>query len=221
VNRWIDVTVPLCDGMVHWPGDPPVMIERLSDVDRGDPQTLTTIRMSAHTGTHMDAPIHYIPGGKGIDEFPPEIAVGPARVIACGDARSIGASELRRHRIRRGERILLQTANSARQWHMGPFIEDYAAISLDGALFLAGRGVRLVGVDYLSVGGPGADGVQTHIALLEAGIWLIEGLDLSRVAPGRHAMICLPLRIPHGDGAPARVFLRPQRPPSQGNRPAR
>jgi arylformamidase len=221
MNRWIDVTVPLRDGMVNWPGDPPVVIRRDSDVDRGDPQTLTTIQMSAHTGTHMDAPIHYVAGGRGIDEFPPEVAIGQARVIDCGDAQSIGVSELRLHRIRTGERILLRTTNSARRWHDGPFIEDYVAISPGGARYFAARGVRLVGVDYLSVGRPGADGVRTHVILLEAGIWLVEGLDLSRVAPGRYTMICMPLKVAHGDGAPARVFLRPRGSESQGTTPPR
>lgn len=217
MRPWIDVTVALRDRMVNWPGDPPVEIVRTADVNRGDSQTLTELRMSAHTGTHMDAPVHYVPGGIGIDAFPPEIAIGPARVIDCGQAQSIGAAELRRHRIRRGERILLRTSNSARRWHEGSFLDQYAAIAPEGAGFLAGRGVRLVGVDYLSVGGPGEDGVRTHVTLLEARIWIVEGLDLSCVEPGRYAMICMPLRILNGDGAPARVFLRPLRKSRDGS----
>ena len=113
-----------------------------------------------------------------------------------------------RHRIRRGERILFKTRGAAARWQTGTFDEDYVYVSLDAARFLAARGVRLVGVDYLSVGGFREDGAETHRTLLGAGIWLVEGLDLGRIAPGRYDMVCLPLKIAGGDGAPARVALR-------------
>jgi arylformamidase len=209
-SPWIDATVPLRDGMVHWPGDPSVAIERVADMERGDSLTLSKLTLSAHTGTHMDAPLHFVRGGKSIDELPMDIAIGPARVIGCGETESIGPDELRSHRIRRGERVLFKTKNSTRDWPGGEFLEDYVSISLEGARFLARRGVRLVGVDYLSVGGFERDGAETHIALLQAGIWIVEGLDLSRVSPGLYRMVCLPLRIEGGEGAPARVLLRPR-----------
>jgi arylformamidase len=205
---WIDVSVPLHSGMVHWPGDPEVSISRISSMESGDDCNVSTISMTAHTGTHMDAPLHFLADGAGMDRLPLDAVIGPARVIAIRDPRRITAAELARHRIRRGERILFKTCGAAARWKMGTFDEDYVFVSLDAARFLAVRGVRVVGVDYLSVGGFREDSAETHRTLLGAGIWLVEGLDLSRVKPGRYDMVALPLRISGGDGAPARVAMR-------------
>jgi arylformamidase len=205
---WIDVSVPLHSGMVHWPGDPEVCISRISSMENGDECNVSTISMSAHTGTHMDAPLHFLANGAGLDRLPLEAVIGPARVIAIRDPRSVTAAELARHRIRRGERILFKTHGATARWKQGTFDEDYVYVSLDAARFLAARGARVVGVDYLSVGGFREDSAETHRVLLSAGIWIVEGLDLSRVKPGRYDMVCLPLRIAEGDGAPARVALR-------------
>lgn len=205
---WIDVSVPLGSGMVHWPGDPEVSISRTSSMEDGDECNVSRISMGAHTGTHMDAPLHFLANGAGMDSLPLDAVIGPARVIAIRDPRRITAAELARHRIRRGERILFKTHGSAARWKKGTFDEDYVYVSLDAARFLAARGVGVVGVDYLSVGGFREDSAETHRVLLTAGIWLVEGLDLSRVKPGRYDMVCLPLRIDRADGAPARVALR-------------
>lgn len=207
-SAWLDISVPIRSGMVHWPGDPPVSIERRQDMERGDAYNLSTISMGAHSGTHLDAPVHVIRGGKSIDEMPLEVTVGPARVIEILDAESIKPDELARYRIRRGERILFKTRNSARAWKTTTFVEDYVFLSEPAADFLAERGVRLVGVDYLSVGKFRA-GAETHRRLFKAGIWVIEGLDLSAVAPGRYFLVCLPLRLTGGDGSPARALLKP------------
>jgi len=206
---WIDVSVALQNGMVHWPGDSPFEIERVHDMSDGDANNLSIIHMGAHSGTHVDAPLHFIANGKGIDEIPPEATIGRARVIEISDTTSIKPNELRHHRIQRGERILFKTDNSPRVWESNSFVEDFIFISKEAALFLAERGVMLVGVDYLSVGGYKRNGAEAHKILLEAGIWLIEGLDLSLVAPGKYELICLPLKIVKGEGAPARVILRP------------
>jgi arylformamidase len=205
---WIDVSVPLHSGMVHWPGDPEVSISRISSMENGDECNVSTISMSAHTGTHMDAPLHFLADGAELDRLPLDAVIGAARVIAIRDPRSVTAAELARHGIRRGERILFKTHGAAARWKTGAFDEDYVYVSLDAARFLAARGVRVVGVDYLSVGGFREDSAETHRTLLTAGIWFIEGLDLSRVKPGRYDMVSLPLRIAGGDGAPARVALR-------------
>jgi arylformamidase len=205
---WIDVSVPLGSGMVHWPGDPEVSISRISSMENGDECNVSAISMTAHTGTHMDAPLHFLANGAGMDRLPLDAVIGPARVIAIGDPRSVTAAELARHRIRRGERILFKTRGAAMRWKKGTFEEDYVYVSLDAARLLAARGVRVVGVDYLSVGGFREDSAETHRTLLSAGIWIIEGLDLSRVKPGRYDLVALPLRIAGGDGAPARVALR-------------
>ena len=208
VNDWIDISVPLRTGMVHWPDNPSVVIDRMLDMDHGDVCNVSKLAMGAHTGTHMDAPIHFVAGGAGIDSMPLVAAIGVARVIAITDVQAIMAAELRQHDIQRGERILFKTRNSERPWASEDFNEGFVYIAAEAAQYLAQIGVQTVGVDYLSVGGFKADGPQTHQALLSAGVWIIEGLDLSAVAPGTYDLICLPLRIAGCDGAPARAVVR-------------
>jgi arylformamidase len=194
--------------MVHWPDNPPVRIERMLDIERGDVANVSTISLGSHTGTHMDAPIHFVRGGEGMDRMPLDATMGPARVIEIQDPTSVKPAELEPYGIGRGERVLFKTRNSSLAWWTRDFIEDFVYVSREAARYLAERGVRTVGVDYLSVGGFHVDGVETHQALLGAGIWVIEGLDLSRVEPGEHELICLPLKVEGGDGAPARALLR-------------
>jgi arylformamidase len=208
-SAWIDVSVTLKTGMVNWPGDPPVQFSHALEIERGDACTVSLLSLGAHTGTHMDAPAHFVRGGIGIDAMPPEAAIGAARVIPIHDRESIKPEELRQHAIRRGERILFKTYNSDHCWDVDHFVEDFVFISAAAAQYLAERQVRLVGVDYLSVGGFRIDGVDTHRALLNAGIWVIEGLNLKQVQPGKVQLLCLPLKIMGGDGAPARALVRP------------
>ena len=180
VSDWIDVSVTLKPGMVPWPGDPPVRISHALSMERGDPSTVSLLEMGAHTGTHMDAPAHFVRGGTGIGDIPLDASIGPARVIPIRDTDA--------------------------------FVEDFVYVSEAAAEYLAGRQVRLVGVDYLSVGGFHADGVKIHRTLLNAGIWIIEGLNLKEVSPGPVDLVCLPLKILGGDGAPARALVRPHNP---------
>ncbi|MFC1958299.1 cyclase family protein [Chloroflexota bacterium] len=208
-NPWIDISVPLKDAMVHWPGDPPVSIKRVKDIEQGDTANLSVISTGAHSGTHVDAPIHFIKGGKGVDHIPLDTVIGRARVIEIRDPESIKPEELATHRIRHGERILFKTRNSSELWHKDEFVEDFVFISDAAADFLVDRGVRLVGVDYLSVGSFKYGGSYVHKTLLSGDIWIIEGLNLSNVTPGKYNLICLPLRIVGGDGAPARAIIRP------------
>ena len=205
---WIDVSVTLRTGTVHWPDNPLVRIERMLDIEHGDAANVSTISMGSHTGTHMDAPLHFVRGGKGLDEMPLEATIGRARVIEIHDPESVKPDELRPHRLRGGERILFKTRSSARRWHEETFIEDFVYVSQEAARYLATCEVQTVGIDYLSVGGFVKDGVETHQALLEASIWVIEGLDFSQVEPGEYELICLPLKVKRGDGAPARAILR-------------
>ena len=208
-SGWIDVSVRLRSGMIHWPDNPPVRIERMLDIERGDVANVSTISMGSHTGTHMDAPLHFIRDGKGLDEMPFDATMGRARVIEISDQISIMADDLRHHDIRKGERILFKTRNSVRRRAADDaFDEDFVFVSQEAARFLARRGVLTVGVDYLSVGGFREDGEETHRALLGAGIWVIEGLDLSGVAPGEYELICLPIKVRRSDGAPARAILK-------------
>ncbi|QLA16830.1 cyclase family protein [Desulfolutivibrio sulfoxidireducens] len=208
-SPWIDISLPLREGMAVWPGDPPTRLRRVQDLAVGDSCTLTAIEMCAHAGTHLDAPAHHLRDGPGIEGMPVEAGIGPARVIAIADTKAITAGELARHAIRRGERLLFKTANSARPATTDVFSQDFVHITADAARFLARRKVRLVGVDALSVGAFAGDGGEVHRELLGAGVWLLEGLDLSRVAPGPVRLVCLPLRIPGADGAPARAVVRP------------
>ena len=206
-DEWIDVSVPLHTGMVHWPDNPPVTIERQLDMARGDVCNVSKMSLGVHTGTHMDAPIHFLRDGIGIDQMPLTTAIGRARVIEIGDPVSIKPQELASYNIQRGERILFKTRNSARCWQTNDFVEDFVYIAHEAAQYLASVGVQLVGVDYLSVGGFAVDGPESHQALLGGGIWIIEGLNLSQAEPGVYDLICLPLRIVGGDGAPARAIL--------------
>ena len=209
--RWLDVSLPLRTGMVHWPGDPGIRVERVKELSRGDDCTLSAISMGAHSGTHMDAPSHFLRGAPNLDSLSLEATVGRARVLAIRNPEEITPEELRQHRIRRGERLLFKTRNSTRWRKSGAFVKDFVFISAAAARLLAERGVALVGIDYLSVGGFTRDGRETHEILLGAGIWVVEGLDLSRVRPGPVDFVCLPIRLAEGEGAPARAILRERR----------
>ncbi len=208
MNNWIDVTVPVRTGMPYWPGDPEFVIKRLLEQSKGDMCTLSHISLSVHTGTHMDAPLHFLPDGATMETLSLEAVIGPARVIPIRDRKAIHRSELLEHDIQRGERILFRTVNSDGLWASDSFFEDFVYIAHDGAEYLAEVGIRTVGVDYLSVGGFREDGVETHQALLRAGIWIVEGLDLGKIEPGAYEMVCLPLRLMDAEGSPARAVLR-------------
>jgi arylformamidase len=207
---WIDVSVAIRDGMVHWPGDPPILVEKTKDMTHGDAANVSRIALGVHSATHMDAPCHFKPGADAIDQLPFEAGVGPARVIAIRDPERITVAELEPHRIGAGERILFKTANSPRAWRSAKFIEDAVYLSIEAARWLAATRVRTVGIDYLSVGGFAAhNGAAVHEPLLAAGVVIIEGLDLTDVPAGPCDLICLPIKLAAGDGAPARAFVRP------------
>jgi arylformamidase len=210
-NGWIDVTVPIADGMLHWPDNPPVMLRRALAIDCGDAANVSALSLGVHTGTHVDAPVHFLPAGEDVATLDPAVAIGPARVVEVSDPVAAGRAELERARPDRGERLILKTRNSSRRWSEEPFIEDFVFVAADGARYLAECGIALLGVDYLSVGGYAVDGEATHRALLEAGILVVEGLDLTGVEPGEYELVCLPLRLAGSDGAPARALLRPIR----------
>lgn len=195
--------------MVHWPGDPAFHIERALDQAKGDVATVSRMTLGVHTGTHMDAPLHFIPNARTIDQMPLDATIGRARVIEIRDPKSIKRKEVLPHAISAGERILFKTANSDHAWDTDRFDEDFVFIAQDAARYLAECSILCVGVDYLSVGGFREDGPETHHALLEAGIWIIEGLNLRGIEPGVYDLACLPLRLIGSEGAPARAILRP------------
>ncbi|MDA2919136.1 cyclase family protein [Desulfobacterota bacterium AH_259_B03_O07] len=206
---WIDVSVRLRSGMVHWPGDPDVKIERILKMERGDHCNVSTISMSSHTGTHVDAPYHFIENGDGIHDMAFTSMIGQARVIEIENQHCIKPEELKPNKIRKGERVLFKTINSKRCWNTETFVEDFVYLSTESIEYLVEKRVKTIGVDYLSVGGYIKNIDEVHKSLLGAGIWIIEGLNLSRVSQGNYDLICLPLNIINGDGAPARAILRP------------
>jgi len=206
---WIDVSVTVRHGMPHWPDNPPIVLERAMDIGQGDGCNLSRLAMGVHSGTHMDAPLHFVHGAAGLDQMPLTATMGEARVVVIEDPQCVTAEELRPHHLRPGERVLFRTKNSADCWQTETFVEDFVYISEPAALHLAEIGVQTVGVDYLSVGGYHADGARIHRILLDAGIWIIEGLDLSHVEAGVYELICLPVKLHDSDGAPARAILRP------------
>jgi arylformamidase len=207
-NDWIDISVPLDGRMVHWPGDVPFDRTATLKLADGDECNVSEIRGSAHIGTHMDAPNHYLENAPGIDEMPIAAGIGRARVIAILDPELIRIQELAVHRLMKDERVLFKTRNSNDCWKTTKFQENFVHFPPETARYLAESGVRTVGVDYLSVGGYDGDGAETHRILLRAGIWIIEGLNLDQVDPGEYEMVCLPLKIIGSDGAPDRAVLR-------------
>ena len=212
-SNWIDITVPLKEGMAIWPGDVTIKIERRRSMDRGDAANNSAISLGVHTGTHMDAPKHFIKDGRSIDKLPLETSVGPARVIEIKDKISIKPEELKQHNIKKGERILFKTVNSPRCWQTDAFVNDFVFVTRDAAQFLVDAGVILIGVDYLSVGSPldpeKAMRPDTHQILLGAGLYLIEGLNLTAVKAGDYNLICLPLKLMDAEGSPVRAILQP------------
>jgi arylformamidase len=208
-TKWTDISVPLFDGLVNWPGDPPVLVERVNDMEKGAANNISKINMGSHTGTHIDAPRHFFKDGRKVDSMPLDQMIGIARVIEIHHSKYITPEELSEFNLRRGERILFKTRNSSRAWYKNAFDENFVSISDKAADFLAQIAPKVVGIDYLSVGGFKDDGVYIHRTLLGSGIWLIEGLDLSKVNPGKYFLCCLPLKYEPGDGAPARALLRP------------
>ena len=208
VSRIIDISLDVSPSMLTWPGDPAVGIDPAKRMARGDPANVSELHMGSHTGTHVDPPFHFIDGAPGVDALPLDAMIGPATVVDFTDVEhTIGPDEAAR--IPAGaERVLFLTRNSRIWENPSPsFPDDYVALSPEGARTLVERGVRLVGVDFLSVERRGAQGHPTHVALLEAGVVIVEGLNLSGVEPGPYTLACLPLKIVDGDGAPARAVL--------------
>jgi arylformamidase len=202
----IDITQPLNDGMVVYPGDLQVKLERICSLEAGDAYNLTAIQMGAHAGTHLDAPNHYLAGGEEVQEVPLNSLVGPARVLEWGERASIDLPELERREIRAGERLLFKTANS-RLYPLREFREDYAFLTPAGARYLRDKEVALVGIDYLSIEEYGIRVAGAHLELLGGGIPILEGLDLSRAVEGTYWLIALPLKLHGAEGAPVRAIL--------------
>ncbi|HET9529064.1 MAG TPA: cyclase family protein [Blastocatellia bacterium] len=202
-----DVTVPISKDLVIYPGDPPVKIERKSVINKdGAKSNLSRYSFGSHTGTHIDPPAHFIEGGVTVDRLPLELLIGRARVVEVTASR-IDEAVLEEFDFTADVRVLFKTRNSY-LWGRKEFVEDFVHITPGAARYLVNEGIKVVGIDYLSVEKYGAEEPETHLTLLGGGALIIEGLDLREVEPGDYEMICLPLKVKDGDGAPARVVLR-------------
>ncbi len=196
----LDISVAIRPGMVTYPGDPTVRLERISALANGAAANISRLDFGVHTGTHVDAPAHFIDGAPAAETLPLQVLVGPARVVDATrvtgrlDGEALAQIEL-------AERVLFKTCNSM-LWEQDSFVDDFVSLTGGGAKALIERGVRLVGIDYLSLGDEDA-----HRALLGAGIVAVEGLDLRDVDPGEYQLVCAPLKLVGSDGAPARAFL--------------
>jgi len=205
---WIDISVPLKTGMVVYPGDAPVLIDRPCDVARGDRVTLSRVSMGLHAGTHVDAPLHLFEKGLPVDRVPLAALIGTAQVIDIMDEASITRPEVEAH-LTEGCGIVLFTTRNSALWRQAGFFASYVSLSAEAAEYLVKKGVSAVGIDYLSIDGFGQDELRAHAMLLGAVIPVIEELDLSDVGAGLYECICLPLRVEGGEAAPARVIVRP------------
>jgi arylformamidase len=205
--KLIDVTVPLDATLPVYPGNTPFTIEAIKRIARGDSSNLSTLHMSAHSGTHVDAPRHYFDDGPGTEALPLEMLLGRTRVVELSSRAGIGAEQLADLDLSDDVRILFKTSNS-RLWGSPNFRQDYIGVTASGAQYLIAHGIKVVGVDYLTVEEFKKPGAPAHHVLLGGGAIIIEGLNLRDVEPGIYDMLCLPLRVVGADGAPARVLLR-------------
>lgn len=206
--RIYDITLTLSDEIPSWPGDPKFFMERFDKIEAGDNTNTTRFEMSAHTGTHVDAPYHFINHGKGVDQLSLKILTGRVYVLHLPEVNVVTAADLEKADIPpRTRRLLIRTRNSE-YWAKGvkEFQTDFVGLTADAAEYLVKRGVKLVGVDYLSVA-PYKQSRPTHEILLRANVIIVEGLNLAEVAQGRYMLYCLPLKLKGADGAPARVIL--------------
>lgn len=207
MTRIFDISVPIVHGGLVYPGNPEIRVEPHSELSRGATSNLSRVSFGSHTGTHVDAPRHFFDAGDPVDRLPLDILIGTARVITFGDdVMSVTADLLRRQQLDGAERVLIRTRNSGFVRER-EFRKDFTFIAPDGAAHLAEAGVTLVGVDYLSVEQFRSGHHRTHRTLLERGIVIVEGLDLSGIEPGTYELCCLPLRLESLDGAPARAVL--------------
>jgi arylformamidase len=199
----IDISVPIRAGMVVYEGDPEVNLERALSREDGAAANVSRLDFGVHTGTHVDAPVHFIDGADGAETLDLHVLVGDAHVVdATRVETDIDESALDGLPLpKRADRLILKTRNS-RLWELAEFSHDFVRLTGGGARYLIERGARLVGIDYLSIGDE-----QAHAEFLRAGVVPLEGLDLRGVDPGPYGLICLPLRLVGSDGAPARAVL--------------
>ncbi len=205
-----DVTVPLSNDLPTYPGDPGIQIGDWRSLANGDSANVSVVNFGAHTGTHVDAPAHFIEGAAKIDTLPLDSLIGECVVVeAPNDVLVIDEAFVTEHVAPGSTRVLFKTRNSA-FWKTTEFHKDFTHLDLGAATWLRDQGAKLIGIDYLSIERFKSPGHEVHLALLSKGVVILEGLNLSDVPPGKYELFCLPLRLRSqlGDGAPARAVLR-------------
>lgn len=206
---WIDLTWSIHPHLATWPGDPSPEMKPLAQIDQGDSCNITWLQLSSHTGTHLDAPFHFEPGGKRLHQLDLEALIGPARIYDFSDKSGpISREDLEGLDFGSTERVLFKTRSGG--WLAdSEFRSDFVGVSAEAAELLVDRGIRLVGIDYLSIEPFGSKSHPVHHTLLGNEVVVVEGLDLRSVQPGDYELICLPLKILDGDGCPCRAVAKP------------
>ncbi len=207
VPKLLDVSVPLKQGLPTYPQSPEFELQPIKRIADGASANVSRLVLGTHTGTHVDAPKHFIDDGAGVDRLPLDLLIGRARVVDINKRGPISAADLEAAGLREDLRVLFRTPNSA-LWNSDVFHEDYAHLTEGGARYLVEQGVKVVGIDYLSIEQFNKPGAPAHRALLANDVIIIEGLNLADAEPGMYEMYCLPLLVTGGDGAPARVVLK-------------
>ncbi|MGH7771759.1 MAG: cyclase family protein [Candidatus Binatia bacterium] len=205
--KYYDLSLNLSAETVCWVTSPPFELIERRRISKGDHNNSSALHMSAHSGTHLDAPFHFVPGGATIESLPLELFIGPALVQTVDAGRYITKEHVDAVDLKGESRILFKTRNS-HLLHKPAYDPDFVAFSVEAAQALVARGVKLVGLDYLSVAHAGDEQVPVHRAFLDHGVILLEGVDLSEIKPGRYELICFPIRLRGLDGAPCRAVLR-------------
>jgi arylformamidase len=221
-SGWIDISWPLRRNMRKWPRDEQPFFDWVLERSKGDGTDMIGMKMITHTGTHVDAPLHFVENGKTIDTMSVKMMIGPARIIEIKDQESVKLAEVEPYDVQAGERIIFKTQNSYKLYDTDVFVPKYVYVTIDVAHYLRDRKVTMVGLDYIALG-PYPDPElpdekknelmetlkEVHQSLLSNGIWILEAINLANVRPGPCILACLPLRVENGDAAPARCIVRP------------
>jgi len=207
-SEWIDISLTIKTGRVVWPGDPGVEVSKLMQIEKGDICNTSLLTCPVHVGTHVDAPLHFVDGGDGIESLPLYSLAGKAKVFEIKNETEIPLVEIENSNINEGDIVLFKTINSTVYLKEKYFNEKYVFLSTEAAEYLVMKKIATVGIDYYSIAGVNNNLIECHQVLLGAKVTIIEGLDLSGISPGEYEFVCLPLKIKGSDGSPARAIIR-------------
>lgn len=207
IHPWLDVTEPISKSTVVWPGDPQAIITQVASYEIGDHYQLSEVFMNLHTGTHVDAPLHFIKDGKDITQIPLEALIGEVKVFNATELKVISVEWLMTKNLQKGERVIFKTLNDDGSRQDKLLQKEFTALNVDAAYYLSELGIVLTGIDGLSIA-KAEELNETHIVLLKNDVVIVEVLNLSGISEGNYEMICLPIKIEGAEAAPARVLLR-------------